>query len=109
MVGNRSGTMLVAARRAAGLTQAALAERAGVAREAVSQYETGTREAGADTFLRLLTATGAVVTCAGTEVGVDAWRNSEVFASLSSVLDAGVPVREPGGLAFPAQVWREGP
>jgi transcriptional regulator with XRE-family HTH domain len=97
--------MLLEARRAAGLTQAVLAGRAGVPREAISQYETGAREPGATTFLRLLTATGAAVTSGQVDRSVDAWRNSEVFVSLTSVLDAGVPIAAPGGLAFPAGVW----
>ena len=41
--------MLSEARRSAGLSQAELAERTGLARTAVSMYETGAREPGADT------------------------------------------------------------
>ena len=54
--------MLSQARRAAGLTQAELGLRAGVAKTAISMYETGSRQPGADVFLRLLEATGSRVT-----------------------------------------------
>jgi transcriptional regulator with XRE-family HTH domain len=48
-----------AARRAAGLTQAALAERAGTSQATVSAYESGRKTPSADTFARLLAASGA--------------------------------------------------
>lgn len=50
---------LRASRRRAGLTQAALANRAGTSQAAVAAYETGAREPSLATFQRLLAAAGA--------------------------------------------------
>lgn len=47
------------ARHAAGLTQARLAERAGTSQAAVSAYEAGRKTPSAETFARLLAASGA--------------------------------------------------
>jgi ectoine hydroxylase-related dioxygenase (phytanoyl-CoA dioxygenase family) len=60
------------ARQLAGLTQAELADRAGVARSAVSMYESGAREPGADVFLRLLSAAGVAVGSGRPTEGSDA-------------------------------------
>ena len=100
-----AGLMLVDARRAAGLSQAELAERAGVQRSALSMYETGAREPGVDTFFKLLTATGAAIEAERVGARIDCWRNSAIFSSLTSVLEA-VPVKSAGPLRFPAEVWR---
>lgn len=50
---------IAAARRAAGLTQAQLAERAGTSQTAVSAYEAGHKMPSTETFARLLGASGA--------------------------------------------------
>lgn len=47
---------LRAARRAAGLTQAELAERVGVDRVSIGRYEAGAVTPAADTYLRILAA-----------------------------------------------------
>lgn len=47
------------ARRAAGLTQTELAQRAGTSQAAVSAYEAGRKTPSAETFARLLAASGA--------------------------------------------------
>jgi transcriptional regulator with XRE-family HTH domain len=47
------------ARRNAGLTQAALAKRAGTSQATVSAYENGRKEPSVQTFARLLAATGS--------------------------------------------------
>lgn len=49
------------ARRQAGLTQQALAQRAGTSQAAVSAYESGRRSPSVDTLCRLLGAAGAEV------------------------------------------------
>jgi transcriptional regulator with XRE-family HTH domain len=49
------------ARRQAGLTQQALAERAGTSQAAVSAYESGRRSPSVDTLCRLLGAAGTEV------------------------------------------------
>lgn len=47
------------ARRAAGLSQAELAERAGTSQPAISAYEAGRKTPSAETFSKLLAASGA--------------------------------------------------
>jgi predicted nucleotidyltransferase/DNA-binding XRE family transcriptional regulator len=54
-----AGRVLREARTAAGLTQAALARRAGVTQSVVSAYEAGRREPALSTLSRLIGATGA--------------------------------------------------
>jgi len=49
------------ARRAAGLTQAELARRAGVTQSVISAYESGRREPALSTLSRLVDATGATL------------------------------------------------
>lgn len=99
-----SASTLRAARQAAGLTQAELAGRAGVARSVLASYESGAREPSAATFLRILDAAGWVVS-------IDRPHDADVRRGV--VLDdllalAGeLPHRWPGDdLTFPAAVWR---
>lgn len=54
-----AGALLRDARRAAGLTQARLAERAGVTQSVISAYESGRREPALSTLSRLVSATGS--------------------------------------------------
>jgi transcriptional regulator with XRE-family HTH domain len=54
-----TGVLLVAARRAAGLSQQELARRAGTSRTTLSAYEHGARSPTLDTAQRLLAAAGA--------------------------------------------------
>jgi len=54
-------TFLHACRTDAGLTQRALAQRAGTSAAAVCHYERGTRIPRADTLVRLVAATGATL------------------------------------------------
>ena len=100
-----AANLLSEARKAAGLSQADLAERVGIHRSAVTMYETGAREPGAEIFLRLLTATGAAVESMRPSMRIDCWRNSAVFTSLTSVLES-VPIKPAGPLRYPADVWR---
>lgn len=53
-----AGDLLRLARAKAGLTQAALAERAGVTQTLISAYENGRRQPTLPTLLRLLDAAG---------------------------------------------------
>lgn len=57
----KAGGLLLEARRRAGLTQAALAERAGVTQSMISAYETGAREPSMSTLERLVAAAGLVL------------------------------------------------
>jgi predicted nucleotidyltransferase/DNA-binding XRE family transcriptional regulator len=56
-----AGSVLRRARKAAGLTQAELARRAGVTQSVVSAYEAGRREPALSTLARLIDATGATL------------------------------------------------
>src|SRR4051812_21467494 len=56
------GATLTEARRRAGLTQAALAERAGTSQATVSAYESGRKQPSVKTLSRLLAAAGARLT-----------------------------------------------
>jgi transcriptional regulator with XRE-family HTH domain len=55
------GTRLHAARRAAGLTQAQAAERTGLGRSRIAEWEAGVHMPGADTLQRLAAAYGVTV------------------------------------------------
>jgi transcriptional regulator with XRE-family HTH domain len=103
-VPSRSGPTLRKARESAGLTQGELGERAGLSKSAISMYETGAREPGADTFLRLLNAVGCRVTV--TAFSDEQLRRGRVFSDL--LLYAGeLPHRWPGDTnRFPGEVWR---
>lgn len=52
------GQTLVAARRQAGLSQAQLALRAGTSQATLSAYESGAKDPGASTLVRILAAAG---------------------------------------------------
>ena len=54
----KSSDLLVEAREAAGLSQAALARRAGIPRSVLNAYERGKRQPGADALLSILRAAG---------------------------------------------------
>jgi transcriptional regulator with XRE-family HTH domain len=54
-----AGTALRDARQRAGLTQAALAGRAGTSQATISAYESGRKDPSVETFSRLLAATGS--------------------------------------------------
>ena len=53
-----AGALLLDARRRSGLTQAQLAERAGVVRPLISQYETGKKDPSVSMLARLVDACG---------------------------------------------------
>lgn len=55
----RAGELIFEARRRVGLSQAALARRAGVSRPIVNAYERGRREPGVEALQRLLAAAGS--------------------------------------------------
>ncbi len=101
----RSGTMLLQARKAGGLTQAELARRSGVSRSTISLYETGAREPGADLFLHLLGATGAAVTVE--RFSSEQVRRGRIFSDLVAFAHE-LPHRWPGDrIGFPAAVWHQ--
>jgi transcriptional regulator with XRE-family HTH domain len=104
VVTKRSGLILKQARRAAGLTQAELEARSGVPKSAISMYETGFRQPGADAFLHLLDATGSRVTVS--RFSDEQFRRGRVFSDLLRFASE-LPHRWPGDdVRFPAEVWR---
>ncbi|HXW33012.1 MAG TPA: helix-turn-helix transcriptional regulator [Acidimicrobiales bacterium] len=101
---NRSGLMVKRARRGAGLTQAELGARSGYGKSAISMYETGVREPGANAFLRLLEATGCrvIVSRFSTEQN----RRARILSDLL-LFASELPHRWPGDdIGFPSEVWR---
>ena len=58
VTGSKSAEVLRDARRRAGLTQASLAERAGVTQSVISAYESGHRQPALSTLAALIDATG---------------------------------------------------
>lgn len=96
-----AATHLRRARRAAGLSQRALASRAGTSQAAVAAYERGRKDPGTNTFIRLLAAAGARLDVVGDRSGDDGLR--EVGRVLVDVirLAAALPVRHEPELRFP--------
>lgn len=93
------------ARRAAGLSQAALAARAGTSQAAVSAYESGAKEPSVATLGRLLEACGArlSVAPAGPARAPTAAEHAATARRLADVLAlaAALPVRHAARLEFP--------
>jgi transcriptional regulator with XRE-family HTH domain len=94
------------ARRAAGLTQASLAARAGTSQATISAYETGRKEPSVQTFSRLLAATGSRLVAEPGHVSVvqrtaaDDARASRILADVLSLADA-LPSRHTRELRYP--------
>lgn len=77
------GATLRAARRAAGLTQRGLAERARTSRPTLAAYESGGKVPRADTFARILAAAGKDVAVEARPYdGTDAERDEELVQVL---------------------------
>src|SRR4051794_29600924 len=97
---------LPAARRRAGLSQAALAERAGTSQATVSAYERGRKHPSVETFSRLLAAAGSGL---GGDprvwllIGPSPEQPSRAARSLLDVLAwaGALPTRHRRGLRFP--------
>jgi transcriptional regulator with XRE-family HTH domain len=97
---------LRAARHRAGLTQAALAQRAGTSQATISAYESGRKEPSVETLSRLLAAAGA-------RLAVEPAATAVVRPSAASIARAGrtlvdvlllaeaLPSRHEPRLAFP--------
>jgi transcriptional regulator with XRE-family HTH domain len=84
------------ARMAAGLTQAALARRAGTSQATMSAYESGRKRPSVDTLSRILAAAGSRLV-----VEPDPFaRNGEVLAQVLALAEA-LPTRHSRTLAYP--------
>ena len=101
-----AATSLREARRRAGLTQAALAERSGTSQATISAYESGRKEPSVETLSRLLAAAGArlaVEPAATAVVRPSADRLARAGKTLVDVLllAEALPSRHEPRLAFP--------
>lgn len=96
--------LLIEARRAAGLSQAALARKARIPRSVLNAYERGNRQPGADALASILEAAGFELRLA---LRIDHERNARV---LSHVLDLAehLPWRPRRTLSFPPFPRRAG-
>lgn len=89
--------LLRQAREAAGLSQAALARKAGIPRSVLNAYERGHRQPGADAFLTLLTAAGCELRLVQ---AIDRERNARVLAEVLDLAER-LPWRPRQRLSFP--------
>jgi len=105
----RSAQVIANARRAAGLTQSALARRSGTSQPTLSQYESGLREPRAATLRRIVRAAGADLQLVVTGESVvepsphELQRRGEILESLLRSVSA-FPLAEPGPLRLPRLV-----
>ncbi len=79
----------------AGLTQAALAQRAGTSQATLSAYESGRKQPSVVTLSRVLEAAGARLTV---EMALE--RNARVFADALELAEA-LPTKRRGELRYP--------
>lgn len=103
-------TALRDTRRAAGLTQAALAERTGTSQATISAYESGRKRPSVDTLTRLLAAGGArlAVEHVPPVVRPSSAEHARVGRDLLAViaLAEALPVRHEAELRFPRLIRR---
>lgn len=89
--------LLIEARRAASLTQAALARKAGIPRSVLNAYERGNRQPGADALASILAAAGFELRLSPR---VDRERNGRVLAEVIALAEA-LPYRPEPTLRYP--------
>ena len=90
--------LLVRARHAAGLSQAALARKAGIPRSVLNTYERGRRQPGADAFASILAAAGFELRLAQR---IDRERNARRLAEVLDLAES-LPYRPRRRIAYPA-------
>jgi transcriptional regulator with XRE-family HTH domain len=100
------------ARRRAGLTQVALARRAGTSQATISAYESGRKQPTVETFSRLLLATGSRLSVIPAQQAVlepSAAQQARAGRALVDViaLAAALPTRHERELRFPRLAARE--
>jgi transcriptional regulator with XRE-family HTH domain len=94
------------ARRAAGLTQTALAKRAGTSQATISAYETGRKQPSVETLGRLLAATGSRLVAEPVRdwdrewVELDHARNARILSQVLALAEA-LPFARERDLRFP--------
>ena len=101
-----AGVALRGSRTAAGLSQAALAERVGTSQATISAYENGTKQPSVATLSRLLAATGSRLTVAPAAQAVlqpsatQLKRTARTLADVLALAEA-LPVRHRATLRYP--------
>lgn len=96
--------LLVEARREVGLSQAALARKAGIPRSVLNAYEHGKRQPGADALASILAAAGFELRLAPR---IDRERNAKVLAQVLDLAEK-LPWRPRRTLRFPQFARRVG-
>ncbi len=92
-----SSRLLLEARKRAGLTQAALARKAGIPASVLNAYERGTRQPGADALLAILRAAGFQARLVST---IDLERNARILADVLDLAER-LPYRPRRTLRYP--------
>jgi transcriptional regulator with XRE-family HTH domain len=94
-------------RRRAGLRQAELARRAGMARSVINAYEHGRRQPSVEALTRILGAAGLELRAAPTVRRLDDERAGRVLAQVLDLAEA-LPHRRRGRLAYPRRLCQAG-
>lgn len=89
--------LLLEAREGAGLTQAALARKAGIPRSVLNAYERGHRQPGAEALASILAAAGFALRLAPV---IDTTRNARALAEVLDLAER-LPWRPRRTLGFP--------
>jgi transcriptional regulator with XRE-family HTH domain len=102
-----AANLIKQARRRAGLSQAELARRAGMARSVVNAYEHGRRQPSVDALARILAAAGLELRAAPAVRRLDDERAGRVLAQVLDLAEA-LPHRRRGRLAYPPRLRQAG-
>jgi len=96
--------LLIEARLAAGMSQAALARKAGIPRSVLNAYEHGKRQPGADSLAAILAAAGFTLRL---ESRIDRERNAKILAQVLDLAEQ-LPWRPRRTLRYPQFARRVG-
>jgi uncharacterized protein len=99
--------LIAQSRRRSGLSQAALARRAGMARSVVNSYEHGRRQPGVDALARIAAAAGLELRVAPAVRRLDDERAGRVLAQVLDLAEA-LPHRRRGRLTYPPRLRQAG-
>lgn len=102
-----AGDLIRQSRRRAGLSQAELARRAGMARSVMNAYEHGRRQPSVEALARILAAAGLELRAAPAVRRLDDERAGRVLAQVLDLAEA-LPHRRRGRLAYPPRLRQTG-
>jgi transcriptional regulator with XRE-family HTH domain len=102
-----AGDLIRQSRRRAGLSQAELARRAGMARSVMNAYEHGRRQPSVEALARILAAAGLELWAAPAVRRLDDERAGRVLAQVLDLAEA-LPHRRRGRLAYPPRLRQTG-